>query len=1410
MRDAFGVIRGFVFQVDLTVARWLELKANEVLELERGEDIDVAARAVHGDTASVRVLEQVKHRDRSITLRDPGAVEAIANFIEHLDHNPGLDLQFQFTTNAVAGTERPAVPPIKGSSIVAWEQIRTGVRVGQDADATVTAIRTLLAGRPKPTGYPESAWTRFRDVVTASDGTALRRVVQAFSWCVRVPPSAPQRKRIISQLVELGQASTESVAIQQYRRLFIHVLDCLSTPGTKRLSLEELRSILLPPQLSEEAQQSLDSLFNRIDAIEEQVDAIARQQDSDRLTLNGRIDELAIAQGVTAAVRHVVSTPTLRPSLPPARCCRRKKTIDVLIPLLDGHRWLELHGTVGFGKSELARLLAESAGGIRGWIDFRNLDIAEASMRLDAAAEMVAGPFASNKRFEAYVQFVARLGVGAVIVADDLPERSGGDPLSERLLELLAACQANEVRLISTTTVPSPLDLVDRIPNNMYGAYPVPPFGDADAAELFTAFDAPSSFLSAKRIQLINSAAGGHPTLLVAEARYREGLGWRLTGDTFLDLVGGKYANNLRRETVQKLIEKVADASTRDFLYRLNLAITSFSETEAAEIAAVTEPINRPVERLQTLLDVGIQRAPSGGLRVSPLFRLLGSDDVPADTRRGCHLVLGRMIMRRKTVGIDEAAAAVAHFVAGEDPNRAAIVLLRGLSSLADYRGRIDGDLLTMFWNHAPMPLNIDRGLRIAVRATQIRVLKKMRRPFDYSLHELENLIDDADDKDSWAVMMAGITLNIVLSREDVRRAHSYLLKAIEALPKLEATIGRRLSSLSTQPEELFWTTVSQVRNVADLNDWVSSIDALPPKRRTRLFRSDVADGGSMRLCDAVWLQEADKPEVERDWDAISASLVELGLAAERWGQPVLKGCAVRSHIVIQAEYRQDLCGAVRLAEAELARLTAHPKAMYPIRECIGRQYIYDRKAQEGLPWLIQSLADAGDAWSQERISTVMHIAANVADPSQALKWVEIAVRIAESDDATPQLMLARVKGELAFALWEAGERERLLRPLDDSLDHLMEARGKKEDELWRSAVAKWGHNAGYMVSNVTTGRTPDHAADGGEYTKPRLGNLMHHNQALAEWLPSARTSHLFGMVAILAEDLGDDETAARRALQALDQAREENNLLTLSNMGHRHAVSLVLTGHLSDAMDLAIASAAGMEALRRINDTGADVYNENRSVDEILGAKPSAEWSKAESFSLFVGVIPAALYLARTALDDPQAAAIKATEVVDAARIIAQTASDQLLWNDVADVFDQAFVTPRAGSEIITFGNELKARERIALQCVAYLGATLRPDGRPADSATAHVYIAGEARLLMPDRIVHRRLFVPFLQEYWQRVVARERFRFSPPDLTAELFERAITKPSDVRPQAMLNVILRGLGMRFPEKYRTWLQNAT
>src|SRR5229473_590893 len=96
-RDASPTITGFVFQVNVTILRWIELRDGEHLELEFGEDIDTVRDSNGGISAEKRLLEQIKVRSgRSLTLRSEEALEALSNFCTHRASNPTWSLKFRY------------------------------------------------------------------------------------------------------------------------------------------------------------------------------------------------------------------------------------------------------------------------------------------------------------------------------------------------------------------------------------------------------------------------------------------------------------------------------------------------------------------------------------------------------------------------------------------------------------------------------------------------------------------------------------------------------------------------------------------------------------------------------------------------------------------------------------------------------------------------------------------------------------------------------------------------------------------------------------------------------------------------------------------------------------------------------------------------------------------------------------------------------------------------------------------------------------------------------------------------------------------------------------------------------------------------------------------------------------------
>lgn len=141
-RDASPTITGFVFQVNITILRWQELREGEHLELERGEDIDTVQNG-DGIAAETRLLEQIKVRSgRSLTLRSEEALEALSNFCSHRAANPTWNLKFRYITTATSGVEQGW--DRADSGIETWTALQRGRYDDTVTRDALAALRSFL------------------------------------------------------------------------------------------------------------------------------------------------------------------------------------------------------------------------------------------------------------------------------------------------------------------------------------------------------------------------------------------------------------------------------------------------------------------------------------------------------------------------------------------------------------------------------------------------------------------------------------------------------------------------------------------------------------------------------------------------------------------------------------------------------------------------------------------------------------------------------------------------------------------------------------------------------------------------------------------------------------------------------------------------------------------------------------------------------------------------------------------------------------------------------------------------------------------------------------------------------------------------------------------------------------------
>jgi hypothetical protein len=180
-RDASSTIAGFVFQVNLTVLRWLELRDGEHLELERGEDIDTVKDNNRGISAETRLLEQIKARSgRSLTLRSEEALEALSNFCSHRAANPTCNLRFRYITTANNGVEQGWGRTDSG--IETWTALQRGRYDDTNRCEAIAALRAFLRSCVRPEKVSAKLWQSLQQVLASDDDTQMSEVILAFEW----------------------------------------------------------------------------------------------------------------------------------------------------------------------------------------------------------------------------------------------------------------------------------------------------------------------------------------------------------------------------------------------------------------------------------------------------------------------------------------------------------------------------------------------------------------------------------------------------------------------------------------------------------------------------------------------------------------------------------------------------------------------------------------------------------------------------------------------------------------------------------------------------------------------------------------------------------------------------------------------------------------------------------------------------------------------------------------------------------------------------------------------------------------------------------------------------------------------------------------------------------------------------
>ncbi len=1386
-RDASPTITGFVFQVNVTILRWLELQEGEHLELECGEDVDTVQSNIAAET---RLLEQIKTRSgRSLTLKSEEALDALSNYCSHRAANPGSKLRFRYITTAKSGVEQGWNRPESG--IETWMALRRGRYDESDRLEAIGALRHLLRSYERPQKISRGPWQALQQVL-ASDND-LSDVVLGFEWGMEHGDYSQNEAQIIAVLTDSARRMRPEDASQAYEHLFAFVFRLLCQSGKKHLTMEALVAELRTPAVTESDLAVLQLVRNELEQMTMRIVAVETA-----VADHGK-DLTALKQSVGLIGKTVAFEPDFALSAvslstgPPDLvnpCAAREKLVHVLLSRAQTNGIVALVAEPGSGKTQLLILLVGKAKRPVHWLNIpRQATEAQACVLLDSLIRSVDGQVGNLPFRESYDAAAERFR-GRLIVVDDLPRVVPGGQLAARIERLARNIRSVDAYLFISSYFSLPAtteQALGKIHSN------IPRFTVSDVAELLYSAHAPQKLCTKGTCQLLVTVSEGLPTLVMAAIRYLANANWKLTTAEFEALCGGEFASAHRLDANSLLQITVPDSGERELLLRMSLAVGPFTMEDVASVARVPKAIPLPGEKVQRSSGVWLQKISNGSYLRSPLITSALADSLDPQTRKGVHYVLALRILARKVLEPIEAFACVNHLTMAQDAAFAIMVVIQTLVAFIELDGPLEDDFgFSRMWASHQFLANVDINLQISLRATQATFLAKQGSDVAPALDALDALIADAG-RTGWGIAIAASGLAIHLVWQQPVLANKYLLLALNTFADARLPDGSRLPQLGSHPlEQILWISANNCKSDADVDSWLATLSQYTPEQIRALKGGELMEDNITILCDGVWMRVYQKPESERDWIPVKKKLEEIEATARAVDFPLLEAAAMRTRIMILAEWENELDVALALSQSALAR-NDYDDCHFLILEVTGLQLSYAGRRQEATTWLERALNCNAYQRSVVRRNVLINLAALYGSdaPHKAEEFTAEAVRLSRDAKLVEPIAIETL-AEDGIALWNAGEGRRSFKAFEEATDRLLAIRSTADN--WKGQFARLFAVIAYFSGVAHNG----HPQDG--HAEPKQGLFLSSNDQAHTGYRDEQTAYICIRLAMFADGVRDVSKAAAWTWKAIEFAKEIPAASDVVRSSSWHAIpAALLSDDFARAAQLAnIMIATNVGGLIATAKASTEI-NATEAISRAEAWVDSASRSP-KSALLVVPIVPIAIRLALLHFGGRPTAVIAASlEVIESVipeglqpenfvaetrRALIDETDWRLLWND---------------------GCRAARDHEYVRSCVLCIGAM---DRAPvARSLWVQVSIAQNLEgFFRSCPSIYREIVAPFFVAYWERTIAESTGLFRTA-LAYTQRQMNVVDGSAHGTRKLLSAMRFCLGVTLPDPQMKWLE---
>lgn len=1354
-RDAWATLRGFLYQLELSLEQWILLPAGHALELECGEDIDVIGETLSAEEPNTeRMLQQVKYSENNVTLRSATVTEFLASAVEHRQTNPEVSLLFRYVTNAKIGIETSNPLKPRRSAIRRWQELCNDPSTA-DTSGDIAKILQILLSSPRPPKLGAATWdtyVTFRREWPPGDFFAfMKRVV----WSTESGDVEQVQQRAVTALIRIGHATDDGDALLIHHHLFDFLFRVITQKGIKRLT---------PEQLEEQVRKgpSQGAILSRISAIVENHDSHDSRIGKIESEIQAHrpvIEYLIQGMGVPPTLSAISPTRAVfEPPVAPTFIVARTSIIGDLDLKLQTCRLLNMVGESGLGKTQTAREL--SCTREHTWVRTATLDAPSIVRMLGNASAHAA----SNHH--------------SFIIIDGLRDICDAEDLADTIVRL-----SQTFKIVVTSVYSMPLKLRQEL-GDTHQEVRLPVFDFDSVRSLLEKCGAPQSLLKTDQvIHSIQKLTRGHPQLLLMAAEYLRTKLWSMDEDSLRDLDSGEYASDIRMHVQRSITTSVKDEAARDLLYRLDLVIDEVRTREIKAVSEVSPAIVRPGEKIALLLGPWVYYDSKTSILLSTLARGLSSLNLPNQLVLAVNRALADAILKERRVSEVEIIKAVRYLLASSDYEKAGAVYVTCAMNMPPEQIRSRGSMLPLLWGVGPLPEEVSVPVKILIRAAQIRSAYFLDVDTTPIISDLETLSVEGgrtrmDSHRMMAVVLAGIICGSFPREEATPVTQRLLRRAIQDLGEIKDPLFQSLSSGILSATCI---SGSAVKGFDSLLDWLKTMSRLDT-------------GSSSPEATAFYFQSLEVvPEVvltaNRQDTIMRAAEIDRRVSTLLSDEPAPSALFSAGIYVLRIKLAREICDYSLLSLLFREALEAGGAgndggANFLIRSEYALQMwwraLEDQVVRSDIVRILARALESGvtmyprrllRAWTMQGILLSKHApeqaeacfsqADEILSTSTVLHRQDVLVALAER-----AIFLSNAKGAISgFPAWDA--------VINVMFESMVDASVSDYEKV---IVMALGSCTGYYSSLAQGRQSP--------IKTPLPGMFYLLKTEAAIYFEGKNIQIMAAQMWMYAEAAKDDKGAEKWARRAF--------VLSKSQPGSRALLAptiipfFLVDGAFAAAIDCALEMCL-----------------------HVIARFPAGKFRPAEALAGELVTLPIFFRLATLQIELPSLCETSTMEVLNAYQLRADASGD-LGWVIAGYLIDLAFVRRAGKAEYQQIRAAAVVSQDFTMAACAMLSASLDPSESYADAIAVQIralHLMTENKVM--TRLLAEKIVSPFLIAFWNERLRTARSQFAAPERVELEIAKALTARGVEALKALLSAVVSGLDVHLSANMLSWIDES-